>query len=234
MKIKLPIEMAAQPDDVTCGPTSLYAVYRFFNYPCTLEQVIKGVKLLKEGGTLAVYLGLDALKKGFKAELYTYNLHIFDPTWMELQPSELVVKLRQQLEFKKGKKFKLATEAYIQYLNAGGRICFENLTRKLLVSYFEKGLPILAGLSSTYLYQSMREYSIHGPKTHYDDLRGNPTGHFVVLAGINLDDVYVSDPFHENPYSRDHFYSMEVEYLINSILLGIMTYDGNMLIISRD
>ncbi|MGI9174272.1 MAG: hypothetical protein ACR2GR_02985, partial [Rhodothermales bacterium] len=38
-------------------------------------------RLPRRGGTLAAFLGLDVLARGFEACIYSYDLHLFDPTW---------------------------------------------------------------------------------------------------------------------------------------------------------
>ena len=81
VKLLNKLKILTQPDDSTCGPTSLHAVYQYFDDDISLDQVIKEVSFLEEGGTLAVMLGCHALKRGYKVKIYTYNLHVFDPTW---------------------------------------------------------------------------------------------------------------------------------------------------------
>ena len=49
----------------------------------TLHDVIARMHSLEHGGTFAVYLACDALRKGYSATIYTYNLLVFDPTWFE-------------------------------------------------------------------------------------------------------------------------------------------------------
>jgi hypothetical protein len=46
--------------------------------------------------------------------------------------------------------------------------------------------------------------------------------------------VLVADPYQDNPYSSDLYYHVPVGRLINAIMLGIVTYDANLLIISKD
>jgi hypothetical protein len=226
------IDILAQPDDVTCGPTSLHAVYRYLGLDVTLDQVISEVHHLEEGGTLAVFLGLDALGRGFAATLYSYNLDAFDPSWWGLDAPELVEKLERQLEHREGSRFEGTTRAYQRFLRAGGRICFEDLDRQLLERYFARGLPILAGLSATYLYGSKREHAVDRNRLVFDDLKGRPTGHFVVLSGIRAGRVVVADPLRENPISHSHRYEVDVRRVLNAILLGIVTYDANLLIVA--
>jgi hypothetical protein len=60
----LPVEMSPQPDDVTCGPTCLTALYRYFGEEVSVDAVRGEVAQLAGGGTLAVILGCHALKRG--------------------------------------------------------------------------------------------------------------------------------------------------------------------------
>ncbi len=228
----LHIPILPQPDDVTCGPTSLHAVYRYLGIRDDLAQLIGEVRELPEGGTLAVYLGIHALKKGLSARLYSYHLKIFDPSWASLDGAELSRKLTDQLAHKRGKKFETASRAYIRFLELGGEIALDDLTPELLDVPFEAGLPVLTGLCATYLYGSPREYTGRSNRTVYDDIRGEPTGHFVVLCGREDDKVRVADPFLGNPLADHHHYDVDVNRLIRAILLGVMTYDANLLVIS--
>lgn len=227
------IDILSQPDDETCGPTSLHAVYKYFNYNISLDKLIKDIPFLEEGGTLAVYLGIDALNRGFNATIYSYNLKVFDPTWKKLSKAELLEKIKQQKKIKTGKKFLQASNAYIHFLEKGGDIKFEVLTKSLLRKYIGNNIPILAGLSATYLYDCPREIENDFGATVYDDVAGKPTGHFVVLYKDNEDKtISVADPYDSNPINKTNYYSVNSTRLINSILLGILTYDANILIIT--
>ena len=46
--------------------------------------------------------------------------------------------------------------------------------------------------------------------------------------------MLIADPYQDNPYSKDLYYHVPVGRLINAIMLGIVTYDANLLIISQD
>ncbi|HEX4148600.1 MAG TPA: hypothetical protein VHY20_06420, partial [Pirellulales bacterium] len=75
-----------------------------------------------------------------------------------------------------------------------------------------------------------REY---GPGQEFDDVRGMPSGHFVVLCGYdnNARQVLVADPLGSNPVSASNPYAVSIDRVICAILLGIVTYDANLLII---
>ena len=230
METSLQLPILPQPDDTTCGPTCLHAVYNYYRDPIPLSQVIKEVHILEGGGTLEVLLACHALRRGYKATIYTYNLNIFDPTWFDGQPVDLAEKLQLQLAAKKKPKLAVATRAYLEYLRLGGVIRFQDLNSALLRKYLKQGTPILCGLSATYLYHCARE---HGPHLDYDDVRGASSGHFVVLCGYDMHSrhVLVADPLHQNPMQTGHYYEVPIHRLIGAILLGILTYDGNLLII---
>jgi hypothetical protein len=232
----LPIKILTQPDDETCGPTSLHAVYNYYGDEISLEEVITQVSYLESGGTLAVMLALHALKRGYHATIFTYNLNVFDPTWFYDVHVDLSAKLSEQLKYKPEKKLHLATGAYLELLRLGGEIYFEDLSPTLLKRHFNKGIPILTGLSATYLYQCAREYVNPENAVLYNDIKGYPSGHFVILAGYDEAKKYVvvADPYAENLVSGDNYYSVEIGRLINSIMLGILTYDANLLIIQPD
>lgn len=226
----LNLNIKAQPDDVTCGPTCLHALYNYYEDDIGLLEVIEEVIQLKTGGTLAAFLGIHALKRGYKATIYTYNLHIFDPTWFS-QDVDLQQKLKLQQKAKADTSMLHATEAYLQFLKLGGEIKYEELTTDLLKRYLTKKIPVLTGLSATYLYQCAREI----PDTNQlDDLKGEPAGHFVLVKGYAKSTklAYISDPLNPNPLvgTRQH-YKVNINRLINAILLGIVTYDANLLII---
>lgn len=230
------ISIQSQPDGSTCGPTALHAVYRYYGSTCTLEEVIQSVERTTSGGSLAAYLGKDALERGFNASIYVNNLKVFDPSWFKQgQPRQeyLVNKLELQLKVKHDLELVQASHAYINFLKLGGEVKFELLNQQLLAHYFNQSIPILTGLSATYLYQSAR-YVYIGDEAHHNDIEGTPCGHFVVLCGYDdsHQHVIVADPHEENPLSSRHFYEVNIHRLINAIMLGVLTYDANLLILT--
>jgi len=229
MITKLHLDISLQPDDITCGPACLHSVYEYYGDSISLQQVITEVKSLEGGGTLAVLLGNHALKRGYKATIYTYNLNVFDPTWFT-EKGSLSEKMKAQAAIKNDAKLSFATQGYLEFLERGGKLLFEDLTIGLIRKFLRKSIPILTGLSSTYLYRSVRE----NPDNDIDDnIAGNPTGHFVVLCGYDKEkrEVLVADPYKKNPVSGDHYYMVSIARLLGAVLLGILTHDANLLVI---
>src|SRR4051812_23094292 len=58
--IRLPVKILPQPDEITCGPTCLHAIYRYWGEDEKLAAVIARARRLEAGGTFAVFLACDA------------------------------------------------------------------------------------------------------------------------------------------------------------------------------
>lgn len=219
-----------QPDTTTCGPTCLHALYRHFGLDMELEQIIDEIQRLDHGGTLDVFLANHALARGFSAIVYTYNLKVFDPTWFAGNKVNLAAKLREQARAKRRARLQIATDGYLNFLAAGGEIRYADLNRALLRRLLRKGNPVLTGLSATYLYRSAREW---GPDDVDDDIRGDPVGHFVLLSGYDpaTREVLVADPMHDNPQGSQN-YRVHIDRVIGAVLLGALTYDANLLVLT--
>jgi hypothetical protein len=235
MDHQLQLEIQQQPCNTTCGPTCLQAVYNYHGDRIALPRVIEEATALEEGGTLAVMLGCHALRRGYDVSICTFNLQVFDPTWFAAngrtrRDIDLADQLRQQAAFKQDDRLSTACDAYCEFLSLGGTIQMEDLRPGLLRRFLKQNVPLLTGLSATYLYHEPREIASSGEP---DDLRGIPSGHFVVLCGYRSTNrsVLVADPWTPNPLSGDNHYEVDVDRVICAILLGILTYDANLLIV---
>ena len=227
--LSISFEIGPQPDDTTCGPTCLHAVYRHYGRQIGLERVIAEVGALDRGGTLAALLGCHALDQGFRAELYSFNLRVFDPTWFTLDSTALREKLLAQSHLASKSRLQTACRAYLDFLEHGGRLRFAELSSPLIRQLLSRG-PVLTGLSATWLYRTARERP-HDNES--DDLHGEPVGHFVVLCGYDeaARRIQVADPMRDNPLSPGHVYPVAVDRLRTAILLGVLTFDANLLLL---
>ena len=175
-------------------------------------------------------LGNHALQRGYQASIYTYNLNVFDPTWFSLSQAKMIGYLKKQMRYKfRSKKLQVASKAYIKFIEAGGVVQQKELDEHLIKDYLKKDIPLLTGLSATYLYGTQREIPSNNK---FDSIKGEPVGHFVIINGYDetTNKVYLADPMNPNPL-KSQYYSVTFDRLINSIMLGIVTYDANLLII---
>ncbi len=230
MTEQLPVNIMPQPDDWTCGPTCLHAVYRYYGEEVDLGAIIERVPKLDGGGTLAVLLGCDALSHGYRARIYTFNLTVFDPSWFRAPGVDIAAKLRSQAEYKHDMRLRAATAGYLEFLRLGGEFRMVDLSPALIRKYLVRNVPLLTGLSSTYLYGERREIN---PTQEQCDVRGVPQGHFVIMRGYDRETklVRVADPYLKNPWSKNLEYEVPIERVITAILLGVLTYDANLLLI---
>lgn len=225
--------MLRQPDGTTCGPTCLHGIYQYYNDPIALDEVTSQAGNVPWGGTLAVLLGCHALARGYSATAYSYNLGVFDPTWFhdtgEARPS-LPDKLRARARLRRGPRHVAEIHGYREFLALGGRIRFDDLSEDLIAGHLVAGRPILAGVSATYLYRTPRE---RGKASVDDDVRGDPSGHFVVLTGYRARGrmVTVADPLDPNPPFHARVFDVGMDRLLGAIMLGVLTYDANLLVI---
>lgn len=205
-------------------------MYGYYGYEKELDEIIAETPRHPDGGTLAVNLGISARKNGFRPTIYPFGLRIFDPTWRQLGAKALIHKLEQRYRAVRSRRLKRAVSAHIAYLNVGGRIAFKEPTKNLLVGLLRRRDPILTGLSATYLYETPREWD-----DAYDDVRGEPSGHFVVICGYypRSDKFLVADPFETAPVRRTGRYAVPAERLLAAILLGDVTYDAVMLVLGE-
>ncbi|MFT5526254.1 MAG: hypothetical protein ACI9HK_004227 [Pirellulaceae bacterium] len=228
-------EIQPQPSNTTCGPTCLHAVYRYFTDVLPLKQVIDEAASLSDGGSLGSLLGQHALARGYDATIYTFNVRVFDPSWFDEYGRgrpELRAKLGEQISAKDDAKLKFACREYQKFLEAGGQLRMTDLTRKLIRQYLNRSIPIIAGLSSTFLYRAKREIGID---CRSDDVNGLPTGHFVVLCGYDRKTkmVSIADPYLPNPIApSNNYYLVSVDRVVCAILLGALTYDANLMILT--
>ncbi len=219
-----------QPDDVTCGPACLHGIYRYYGDAISLATVSAELRMLDKGGTLDVFLANHALKRGYKVTLFTYNLEIFDPTWFELPNEEIRERLQAQAGVKAWRRLQAATRGYDEFLRLGGKLKLRDLDPPLLRKFLKRGIPVITGLSATYLYRAIRDV----PDTNEDDdVLGEPVGHFVVLTGYRRDtrEILIADPLQSNPLVDSRYYAVKTHRLIGAILLGAVTYDANLLVI---
>lgn len=223
--------IVAQPTETTCGPTCLHAVYRYLGDAASLDEIIATIPENPDGGTYSVMLANQALLRGYDAVIYTYNLRVFDPTWKSLSSAEIQEKLKQRLAHITSKRGRANLTAYIAFLELGGTLRFDELTTPFLAKLLKKGTPLIAGLNSTHLYRNSRVKR----SGKDDDVFGEVEGHFVTLFGYdkNSSQIDVADPYRKNPLSDTLVYKVDAQRLINAIMLGIVTYDANLLLIKE-
>ncbi|MEZ4338044.1 MAG: C39 family peptidase [Sandaracinaceae bacterium] len=224
-RVLIGVPVLTQPDDVSCGPTSLTQVLAHHGEPRSFAEIEAHVERNPDGGTLGVHLGRAALELGYAVTLYSCNLRVLDPTWAPLSRRELSAKLEARADTVRDGRLAHVARAYVDFLDDGGEVEFDDFDRDLLLRLLRQRQPVIAGLSATYLYGTPRE----DPMTNQpDDIGGEPAGHFVVIDGYHDrgDRFEVLDPYPHNPFATGNRYQVGARRLLNAILLGDVTYDS--------
>ena len=229
--MKLEVSVSTQPDDESCGITCLQAIYDYYGEETTFARLQSEIEHWHTGGTVSVNLARHALTHGYSAEIYTYNIKIFDPTWKHLPSKDLANKLKLRQKKSRSKKQKKIIGFYQDFIRKGGSVKFDDLDEALLDRLFAKRRPIICGLSATYLYQNMRET----PANEENDIVGHPVGHFVVVSewDAKTRHVTIHDPLRKNAISQTGTYRLPFTKFTNAVMLGILTYDENLLVIAK-
>jgi hypothetical protein len=206
-------------------------VYRCLGDAISLEQVIEEVPKNPDGGTLAVHLALHALRRGYDARAWVFNLALWDPTWFRSEV-DLLAKMRARYAAKRygdDPKLALGMASLEEFVRLGGQCLWQELTPRLVAGLLRRGLPILCGVNATYLYQCARE-----TEAGADDVAGDPFGHFLVVCGYHAKErtVSIADPLQDNPLHGTKYYRVGLYRFIGAVYLGVITYDANFLVIS--
>jgi hypothetical protein len=186
MKLKVPY---FKQKKLTCGPTCLQQVLAYYGERKSLNEILKHIKMFKYG-TWTSYLGLYAIRLGFKAKLVYYNVNYVDPTWFGLSRNGLIKKLEVLLKKEKRKKRKEGITSLLEYSKAGGEITFRIPSKSLLLDCLKRKIPPIVCLSSTILYKRKR---FDFKKDKYSEY-GEPFGHFIVVSGYENGKFIVTDP----------------------------------------
>jgi len=230
--MKLQFTVPQQPDDESCGITCLQAVYKHYGFETSAEALKhQVVHWQKTGGTVGVNLARHALAHDFSAEIYTYNIKVFDPTWSELPKETLLAKLKLRQKRVRSSRQKKEISFYLDFIKHGGTLRFDDLNEELFRRLLASQRPVICGLSATYLYQSVRELS----NNQENDVLGQPVGHFVVVSAYNAEthEVQIHDPLRRHPLSATGTYSLPFQKFSNAVMLGILTYDANLVVIGK-
>ena len=225
--VHLKFERYAQPDNITCGPTSFRMVLNYYGHPISHEETMKHFTIFPGIGVLDPHIAMAAMDLGFKVKTISFNYRVIHPSWTKLPREKLLEKLRAYLPRITNYKDSVSAAGYIRYLERGGTIEFQPMSRKLIVRYLQKGIPVIAALDMEYLYAGTVNWSEFKPEH---------ATHFVVIYGYDADrDAFqIADPWYEITIPNEKgMYSVSADRLMTAVLLGFQVNDGDLIIIEK-
>jgi len=222
----------------SCGHSSLLQVLAYYGTNLELKEVVKEISNCEVDelklGASECELGMFAIKRGFKSTVVSLDVRRFDATWFELSSEELKKKLELRSEFlhklspediKEGQGTQYldnVTKYYSEYLEKEGKVKFLPISKELIKKYIDNKIPVIALVSSQLYFKKARKYN-----GEFDDIKGKPTGHWIVVSGYDENNFIITDP--ADDLEKDGNVKMEQNYLISSI----NTYGPVMLIIEK-
>ncbi len=181
-----------------CGPTCLAEVMEFYTKEkFDIKDLVKESKSPYKNMDWFFLFGMSALKRGFKVKIITVSTEILDPSWISLNPKKLVRKMKKRIKYLEGRKRKdryliewnlEPLKKAVKFIEAGGELIFSLITIDLLKYFVKKKMPIIVPVNENIFYGIKRTKD-----DEYDDIRGYPSGHIVVISGYAKKDFIITD-----------------------------------------
>jgi len=172
-----------------CGPSSLQQVLEYYGRKISLKDILANVKMFPFG-TPPPYLAIGAKKLGYKVRLISFDVNYVDPSWKNSPKNEIIEKLKKRLPTIKNRIINRRTKGLIMALESGVELDIKIPSEKILIKYMKRGIPPIITLSYNVLHDYKRKLN-----DKLDDVKGLPTGHYVVVSGYDDNNFIVTDPF---------------------------------------
>lgn len=196
-------------------------IYSYFGIKVPLEKLLDDLKIDKYTGTFTAQLGLHAKNSGLQTLILCSNPYYVSPAWSKLDNQTIYKKIGGWLAFElQGKnkirknKFKKGTRFILAYIKNGGKIKIIDLTTRLIDGYLDQGYLMTGAIEESWLWEKRKI-----PKTaEFDDIKGIPQGHFVVLYGHDAENYFVSDPYPTGLEGKNGLYKVKKDKFLVSCL----------------
>jgi predicted double-glycine peptidase len=189
---RLQLTPIVQDGPTSCTNACLRMVAGYFGRKLDRDEIDRALFKDSAGCSFNTDIARFALRHGFAAECYGYNLYLTDPADGGLAPSALLSKLRREQAHLRDQWYRPMLASIVAALAEGVRYVVRRPAFEIAAGYLRQRIPVIAVVSYP---------ALHG-------VRGNPfSGHDVVLTGYDGRRVYFVDPLHgdERSVTRAHF-----------------------------
>jgi hypothetical protein len=188
----LQLEPILQDGPTACTNACLRMVAGYFGRELERDAIDRALFKDSAGCSFNTDLARIALRHGFAADCYGYNLYLTDPADAGLSPAALLDRLRRERAHLRDPWYRPMLESIVAALQEGVHYAVRRPAFEIAASYLRARIPVIAVVSYP---------ALHG-------VRGNPfSGHDVVLTGYDGRRVFFVDPLHgeERSVTRAHF-----------------------------
>ncbi len=239
LKFMQPIEYQIKPikqNASECMQTAATQVISHYDPSITVQRVIEEVPVYVENGnkigTSQGHMAAYFARAGYKTTMYIFDVELFDRSWVDLNPHEVLAGLRERQKYIPAnswlaKYHHILVDGFELYVKEGGNFAFPQLSAKLLRDLLDSG-PYLILLSSTYLNQAAKQrYNQESDTFVADPIQGRSLTHAVTCAGYKDGQFLIVDP--DPPRDTSPHRWIAQEHLIASIMVA-QTESDNYLI----
>jgi len=207
MSIKHKISLIIQSSSSNCVQTStsqFLEYYKIYETPDSIESKVH-VRKNSQGkpmGTLFADIGKWLINEyGRKVTMHVFDTQIIDRSWHDLSQDKLFNEIKRinknGVETAKTPYAEMLTDAYENFMEAGGIVNIVKCTNELLKSLLKDG-PIMAIISFNYMYDYPRsEYNNKTSEYEANSVEGKVIEHAIVITGYENDYYFYNDPDYE-------------------------------------
>jgi len=231
----IPLKIQSSPSN--CIQTSVSQFLSFYGINVSPDEIEQKIPVRVNGqgkpmGTLLADIG-TWLKKTYqlKPTMHVFDAQIIDRSWFSLSQQELLAKMQEVKVIGANTALTpyapILIDAYITYLQGGGRIDITKCTHELLQKLLSKG-PILAIVNFNYIYDYPKVSYDKKIKSYVPDtVGGKMIEHAIVLTGFDDGVYFYNDPDSE----KGGKHQVENDVLVGAICTAQINSDNYLLTI---
>ncbi|MBP9758669.1 hypothetical protein KBD45_03165 [Candidatus Dojkabacteria bacterium] len=178
-----------------CGPMCLKNTYDYLGIQKTLKQIFKEMDVDEDTSTYLSQLARNLNANNVATTIVSSLSKVINYAWRNNTKEEIISKLKRCVL--RSKRPNMISEwdkellHTLFYLQEGGNIKIENITKEIINSYLKKGKIIITCVETSWFWGNRK---ILG-KTTFDDVLGDQSGHFVIITGIKNDKYIINYPY---------------------------------------
>jgi len=209
--MKLTVAHYKQEKSNSCGLAALRMVFSYLGDIVSEKELSKDIKI-HSFGSFATDLGLIALQRGYRAQIYVFHLPLLGSLCL---PFGSPIKINDLQKIKITPKDKMTFESWKKYLGAGGKMYWDTPRISLVERWIDRKIPVIINVNTASLNKFWKNWD---------------NGHYLVINGVKDASAYVLDP--DMPKDNAN-YSIKKEILLPAWAINARSSSGHMIVIEK-